>query len=195
MEAVPFAEQTPKNNEAVFEFEETDGSKTDAKKTPDEVLHIGRANKNFPKGFMRMLTVNVSQKEKLMLDDTSAMFVVKIGGDYVIHLPLAKEGDDAEEAGLDFETIEAKRIEQWKPDEYFGYMLLLAKPVTNGFDIHLVKSEFLKAEIEAGRLVGSTGNDDEELIMKAKTTELNNFFIANLKKLYGENIMTLRRLK
>ena len=153
-------EKPKKEFDSIFPVEELDDEKE-----VDEFLHIGRASKNFPRGFMRIVTVGVSKRDKLRFDDSSALFAAKIGDQYVLNLLLRKDDeveDEKKDSDFDFELYKPEIVTRWDPKEYEGYLLLLAKPVDNGFDVHLVSTEFLRAEISAGRLAGSTGEEKSE---------------------------------
>ena len=167
-------------------------------------VHIGRAGKKFPSGFLRTIFVDVSYKERLQLDDSNYVFVHQIGEHYVLHYPVLKrvdeDGNDQFELGDDrLDTITP--VKGWKSSDYAGYVLLMLKPVEGGFDIAMMNTDFLKAEISAGRLKGQTSNKSTTaeansfgLVVKENGEELIEFIENNLDKLYGETELKLRKL-
>ncbi len=126
------------------------------------IWHIGRAGKRFPRGFMRVATVDSYPNGKMEVRDRehdSCLFAVKVKGVYVIHQPLSRDKDSLD---LPDDNTSQNRNKKWSPADYQGYMIALMKPTMEGFELLDMNSDFLDAEIKAGRLKGKSVSRTKE---------------------------------
>ena len=164
----------------------------DSKKPKSSILHIGRAAEGFPRGFLRLASVEIDHRGKMSVDDSDEPgFVSKIGNFYVLNLPTLKEapveaklaahlkrraldqGDGfGEEQNDEAEKEEPQeKVAKWIPENYEGYTLCLVKPTKTGFAVHMWNRDFLKSEISAKRLDGKYMTDEQKKEYKEKRKE------------------------
>ena len=192
-------------------------------KLQSRIMHVGRAGKGFPDGFLRCVEVSIDLEGKLGVKDFGdPYFASKVGDCYILNVPFekAKKLDEEEFDGdlfQDDEDVEA-RVTQWKPENYEGYLLVLLKPTKTGFAMHFLDEDFIKAEITAGRLEGKfmthqqkneykqkrkatkrKGKDADvewtPFVVSAKPAELQAFFGEDIEKITGDPFMFLKRVK
>ena len=199
-------------------------SAADASDPKTVFLHIGRAGKGFPEGFLHFVSVNLDLKGKMSVDSQQTCFASKSGDCYILNLPLEKPKAAGEQkaakGGPSFEDDEVfkTRATEWKPENFQDYWLFLLKPTEAGFALHLLDESFIKSEIAAGRLNGEfmTRQQKKEFEQKrkaakrkgkgfdveptpfrvnAKQAELQSFFDKNIEKVGGEPLMFFRRVE
>jgi len=179
-------------------------------------LHVGRAEGGFPTGFLHTVFVDSNSHGELTVDDSNGLsFASKLSDLYILNCPIMKPTEGNELTDIDQGD---KKIKKWIPEDYEGYMLLIAKPTKAGFTLHLLNEEFLKSEIAAKRLAGKFMSDEKKIeykkkrkeaktkdevfndqwtsfVIEAKSKELQEFFMKNEKDLVGDPIMTLKRVQ
>ncbi len=164
------------------------------------ILHLGKAGKGFPKGFIRWIDVSHASSGEINVKDSDPCFATKIGNYYLLNIPVGEndEGDD-----------ETKKVTQWNPEDYDGYLMVILKPTKTGFTVHWLDEDFFKSEITAKRLAGKfmTEKQKEEykknpenkwtpFTVEATTKELQVFFKKNAEKLAdSEALMILKRIE
>lgn len=111
-----------------------------------EYQHIGIAGDDHPPGFVRIVRVDVPQNSFKKIESSSLVgFAARVGEHFVLHIPIPKK------LPIDETTYQGS----WKPENFQGYLLAVIKPTGAGLELHLVDSDFIVSEIEAGRLQGN----------------------------------------
>ena len=184
------------------------------------LMHVGRAGKGFPDGFLRCVDVSFDSDGEMSVGDSGEpCFASKVGDCYILNVPIAtseKEMSDEDLLFNDDEIVEP-RITEWKPENYEGYWLFLLKPTKTGFALHMLDENFIKSEIAAGRLVGRFSSEQQKaeyrkkrktkkregkdsdveripFLVSEKSKELQAFFVKNPDKLAGRSLMLLERV-
>lgn len=142
-----------------------------------EYQHIGMAGEGFPKGFVRIVRVDVPHDANNRIEHSSIFgFTARIGESYILHIPVPKE------LPIENSTYEGN----WDPERFDHYLLAFLKPTDAGIELRLLNSDFLIDEIKSGRLEGKHApaakpNDGEtvsapELTVTASSEALRAFF-------------------
>ena len=149
----------------------------------DHWVHIGPAGDNYPKGFLRIISVFQPRDSHTALDSMSYVgFVEQIGQYQVLHIPLPGT------LNVDSECTTWNR--KWDAAQVGGYWVarLLVRP--DAIEMADLNREFITDAIAAGKLTGQVAQErvksggieygKKTITMTAKSDELRDFFIHHI---------------
>lgn len=159
-------------------------------------VHVGPAGGKFPPGFVRIVVVNHPTNATTALESSQFVgFLEPIGMSYLFHLPLPRG-----EMGLGEQTT--VWMEQWDASQLGGYLILRLAPRDGGLGLSMVDSEFVAAEITAGRLAGSVTEKQvgetsvryKQILVTATSPQLKVFFTQHIDgPLFGKASTMLKK--
>lgn len=145
-------------------------------------FHVGRAGGKFPKGFLRLVSVDVPQDSSGTITSTSDVFFVKkIGKSYIAHLPIVKG-----------ETLGDS--EAWDASKCDGYLLAELRLVNNSLEIRVLNRELLDKLIDAKTILLESGDSDVKLVTNTAKS-LNEIFTKYGGELFKGDVDTFRQVK
>jgi hypothetical protein len=111
-----------------------------------EYQHIGIAGDDYPPGFVRIVRVDVPQNSTDKIEYSSLVgFSARIGDHFVLHIPVPRK------LPIDETTYQ----NSWDPENFEGYLLAVITPTDSGLELQMLDTDFIVAEINAGRLAGN----------------------------------------
>lgn len=126
-------------------------------------VHLGPAGDKFPPGMLRSVVAGSMKKPKAELFASNYVgFVAPLGDGYIYHIPLT---DDADVDRM-FDWTK-----KWESDRVArSFHLFKLSPRPDGFELAGFDSEFLAAEIAAGRLEGEATRSKDKKTVRVRLT-------------------------